>query len=136
MIQQLISDPAVLKQVSQPATSADWPVATDLLETLQAHGDNCIGLAAIMIGIPKRIIAVTLGPVNVPMLNPRLTKKLQPYQATADCLCLPGKKTTTRYKQITVAFQTPQGEEQQLNLSGIAAEAVQHELDHCNGILI
>lgn len=136
MIRPIIHDQAALQVVSTPASPLDWPIADDLLDTLAAHRDNCVGLAANMIGHPKRIIAVTLGPANVAMLNPKLTKKSGPYQVSEGCLSLPGERQTTRYRNITVAYDGKDGKRQSLQLTGLAAQIVQHELDHCDGILI
>ena len=136
MIQPINRNPLSLQQPSIPATLADWPVAQELLATLAAHQAECIGMAANMIGVHKQIIAVCLGPVNVAMLNPVLEKKRHPYQTTEGCLSLNGQRPTRRYQEITVRYLDQHGQVQRLSLSGIAAQAVQHELDHCQGILI
>ena len=93
-------------------------------------------MAANMIGINKAIIIASLGPINMVMYNPQITQKQEPYQATEGCLSLPGKRAATRYRQIKVTFRDQDWRLQTLQLSDIAAEIVQHEIDHLNGILI
>ena len=93
-------------------------------------------MAANMIGINKAIIIASLGPINMVMYNPQITQKQEPYQATEGCLSLPGKRVATRYRQIKVTFRDQDWRLQTLQLSDIAAEIVQHEIDHLNGILI
>lgn len=136
MIQPINHDQTSLQQVSQPATSSDDQVARDLIDTLQAHRDNCVGMAANMIGIHKRIIAVSLGPATIAMLNPQIISKNGQYQTTEGCLSLSGERPTTRFQHIVVRFEDLQHHRRTLPLDGWAAEIVQHEIDHCNGILI
>lgn len=136
MIKPINKNLQSLKVKSQPASIADRQVAQDLLDTLAAHQVECVGMAANMIGMHKRIIAVSLGPINIAMLNPKITQKSQPYQTEEGCLSLTGKRSTTRYQKITVHYIDLTGESQSLNLTNFAAEIVQHEIDHCNGIII
>lgn len=136
MIKPINKNLQSLKVKSQPASLADRQVAQDLLDTLDAHQVECVGMAANMIGMHKRIIAVSLGPINIAMLNPEITQKSQPYQTEEGCLSLTGKRSTTRYQKITVHYIDLTGESQSLNLTNFAAEIVQHEIDHCNGIII
>ncbi|MBM6754768.1 peptide deformylase [Lactobacillus alvi] len=136
MIKPINKNLQSLKVKSQPASIDDRQVAQDLLDTLEAHQVECVGMAANMIGMHKRIIAVSLGPINIAMLNPEITQKSQPYQTEEGCLSLTGKRSTTRYQKITVHYIDLTGESQSLNLTNFAAEIVQHEIDHCNGIII
>lgn len=136
MIKNINHNTNSLKQVSTPASVKDHQVAQDLLDTLQAHRQECVGMAANMIGVHKRIIVASLGPTNIAMLNPTITAHRGPYQTKEGCLSLQGERPTTRYQHIVVSFQDLRGRQQTLPLSGLAAEIVQHEIDHCNGILI
>ena len=136
MVKKIIRDPMFLGQKSEDATEVDKQVVTDLLDTLRANLDHCVGMAANMIGAPVAVIAVSLGPVSVAMLNPKLTSKKEPYQTKEGCLSLDGQRPTTRYQQIVVEYFDLNWQKQSLSLTGFAAEAVQHELDHCNGIII
>lgn len=136
MIKQIVTDVAQLRQPSVPATRADLPLATDLRDTLAAHQDHCVGMAANMIGEHKRVIIAQLGPIPVVMFNPQLTSQSQPYQTKEGCLSLTGQRPTKRFKKITVQFYNQQWQRQELTLTDFAAEIVQHELDHCNGVII
>lgn len=136
MIQPINHDQISLQQPNQPAQLSDLNVANDLLDTLRAHQQECVGLAANMIGVHKRIIAVSFGPAQVAMLNPQITAKQGAYQTTEGCLSLAGERSTTRYQHITVQFMDVHGQQQELKLDGFPAQIVQHEVDHCNGILI
>ncbi|MDD6432110.1 MAG: peptide deformylase [Lactobacillaceae bacterium] len=136
MIKQIVTDVEQLRQPSTPATKADLPLATDLRDTLAAHQDHCVGMAANMIGKRKRVIIAQLGPIPVVMFNPQLTSQSQPYQTEEGCLSLTGQRPTKRFKKITVQFYNQQWQRQQLTLMDFAAEIVQHELDHCNGVII
>lgn len=136
MIKPICRNLQILSQKARPAGKQDIPLAKDLLETLAAHSADCVGMAANMIGAPVNIIAVSLGPVSVAMLNPRLIAKKTPYQTKEGCLSLVGQRPATRYQQIVVEYQDLDWQPQSLSLTGFAAEAVQHEIDHCNGIII
>lgn len=136
MIKQIVTDVAQLRQPSVPATRADLPLATDLRDTLAAHQDHCVGMAANMIGSHKRVIIAQLGPIPVVMFNPQLTSQSQPYQTEEGCLSLTGQRLTKRFKKITVRFYNQQWQRQELSLTDFAAEIIQHELDHCNGVII
>lgn len=136
MIKAIITDQQFLRQPSQPATLADRVIAQDLKDTLAAHRNECIGMAANMIGEQKRVIIASLGPVDLVMFNPQITTKKQPYQTKEGCLSLTGQRPTKRYREITVTFFNQDFAKQTLELTGLAAEIVQHEIDHCNGILI
>ena len=121
---------------SAEASFLDIPIAQNLLDTLAAYSDSCVGLAANMIGVHKRIIAVNMGPINVAMLNPVIVKKSGKYMTEEGCLSLNGVRPTARYKKITVEFQDMQFKEQRQSFEGWTAQIIQHEIDHCDGIVI
>lgn len=125
-----------LQQQAQPATAMDGQVVNDLADTLRAHSDEAVGMAANMIGENKRIIALFVGPIVVTMLNPTITAKTGAYQATEGCLSLTGERETTRYNSITVSYQDAQFNQHQQTFKDFTAEIIQHEVDHCDGILI
>lgn len=136
MIKPIMRDPAFLAQKSQPATINDAAVITDLLDTLRANADRCVGMAANMIGIQKNIIVCQMGPLAAPLVNPVIIKRSGPYQTEEGCLSLTGQRSTTRYQTITVNFENQNFQPQQQTFSGWIAQIIQHEIDHCNGILI
>ena len=136
MIRQLVHDPFFLAMKSAPATQADLPVARDLLDTLIAHKDECVGMAANMIGVRKRIIAVCMGFAQVAMLNPVIVKKQKPYEAEEGCLSLAGVRKTTRYEEIEVTYLDLNMKPCRQRFTGFTAQVIQHEVDHCDGILI
>ncbi|MFB9768643.1 peptide deformylase [Lactiplantibacillus modestisalitolerans] len=136
MIKPVVHDPAALTTVAAPATRADAQVITDLRDTLAAHQAACVGMAANMIGVNKRIIIIQVGPLAIPLVNPEITHQSGPYQAQEGCLSLTGERSATRYRDIRVRFLDQHFHPQQQAFSGFSAQIVQHELDHCNGILI
>lgn len=136
MIRTVNKDLISLQQASIPATLKDSQVAQDLIDTLTAHDQECVGMAANMINVHKQIIAVSFGPAKIVMLNPQIIKKTAPYQTSEGCLSLTGQRSTKRYRQITVKFMDLHGNIQTLPLEGFPAQIVQHEIDHCKGILI
>ena len=136
MVREIIHDPLLLSRKSVPATEADLPVAQDLLDTLHAHLDHCVGLAANMIGERKRIIAICNGPLIVAMLNPKILRKSGEYETEEGCLSLDGKRKTRRYRSIRLQRQDLQMKKRIGNLDGFQAQIVQHEIDHCDGLLI
>ena len=136
MIREICKDVLFLARKSEPATSDDLPVAADLLETLKAHADGCVGMAANMIGVQKCIIAVNVGPTNIAMLNPEIVKRSGKYMTEEGCLSLDGERTTVRYEKITVTYQDMQLKTHKQSYSGFTAQIIQHEIDHCNGIII
>ncbi len=136
MIREIIHDPVFLARKSAPATEADLSVAQDLLDTLRAHLDHCVGLAANMIGERKRIIAVCSGPLIMIMLNPKILRKSGEYETEESCLSLEGKRPTRRYRTVSVQWQDQQMKSHTDTLNGFVAQVVQHEIDHLNGILI
>ncbi|AYM02372.1 peptide deformylase [Levilactobacillus yiduensis] len=136
MIKPVIHDQTRLSQPSSPATAADAAIVTDLLDTLKANSENCVGMAANMIGVNRRIIVVDLGMLPIAMLNPVITKHAGPYQTSEGCLSLTGERPTQRYKAIDVDFLNAAFQPQHQTFTGFVAQIIQHEVDHCNGILI
>lgn len=136
MIKQVVKDAFFLNQKSEPATKADMQVVQDVLDTLNANASDCVGMAANMIGVRKRIIAVNMGFVNVTMINPVIVKKSGEYETEEGCLSLIGVRKTTRYRDIEVEFLNSNWEKQAKKYSGWIAQIIQHEIDHCDGIVI
>ena len=141
MIKELIHDPILLAEKSEVATKEDLQVAQDLLETLIAHKDSCVGMAANMISVKKRIIAFLdesgRAPMYTVMLNPEIIKKDGPYDTEEGCLSLlGGPRPCKRYKSIKVKYQTLDMQTRIKTYTGWTAQIIQHEVDHCNGILI
>ena len=136
MIQPIMKDPIFLAQPSAPATEADLSVAQDLLDTLAAHKDGCVGMAANMIGVSKRIIVFDNEGTYMVMFNPEIVKCSQPYQAEEGCLSLTGRRTAKRYRSIKVQYQNDQFQTRLKTFTGWTAQIIQHEIDHCNGVLI
>ena len=136
MQKPIVKDEKFLAQKSEPATFMDVAVAQDLLDTLAAHAEHCVGLAANMIGVRKRVIAVNVGPMNIAMLNPEIVKRSGKYMTEEGCLSLQGERATVRYEKITVTYQDIHFKQQKQNFSGFTAQIIQHEIDHCNGIII
>ena len=136
MQQKIVKDVLFLQQKSEPATQLDLYLAQDLQDTLLAHQENCVGLAANMIGVRKRVIIFQYGLVPVVMFNPVLLSKSSPYQAEEGCLSLSGSRSTTRYQEITVEYLDRNWKLQHMTLNGPPAQICQHELDHLEGILI
>ena len=136
MIRPIMKDVLFLSQKSEPATREDLQVGTDLRDTLAANRDRCVGMAANMIGIKKRVIIVNIGMADVVMFDPVILSKDTPYEAEEGCLSLAGTRKTTRYENIQVEFYNMKWKKQQLKLSGWPAQICQHEIDHLEGILI
>lgn len=136
MVREIVHDPVFLSQKSTEATAADIPVAEDLIETLRANMDRCVGMAANMIGKRKRIIAFARGPMIVAMLNPQILSGFEEYEAEEGCLSLEGTRKVRRYRSIRVSWQDVQMKQHIGILDGFQAQIVQHEVDHCNGVLI
>lgn len=132
----IIHDQLFLKQKSALANKNDLTIATDLRDTLLANRNKAAGLAANMIGQSKRIIAFYVGPLPFVMLNPQIIQKDKMYLATEGCLSLAGERQVQRYEEITVTYQNIKFEKQTQKFNGFVAETIQHEIDHCNGILI
>lgn len=136
MIRSVMNDVIFLNQKSETATEEDKQVVQDLLDTLKANEAGCVGMAANMIGVKKRIIAVNMGFANIAMINPVIVKKSGAYETEEGCLSLTGVRKTTRYKDIEVEFQDMNFNRQCQKFSGWIAQIIQHEVDHCDGIVI
>ena len=136
MIKPIIKDRFLLGQKARAATAADAQIAQDLLDTLQAHREDCVGMAANMIGYPVRMIVFHIGGAPMLMYNPEIIKAEKPFETEEGCLSLDGVRKTTRYETIQVRFQNEKMQFRQKNYSGWTAQIIQHEIDHCNGILI
>ena len=136
MVREIMKDTAFLSQKAEIAVAEDVSVAQDLLETLEAHRDGCAGMAANMIGINKRIIAFDNEEKYMVMFNPEIIKKSGPYQAQEGCLSLPGTRTAKRWKSIKVQYQTETFQTRFKTFTGWTAQIIQHEIDHCEGVLI
>lgn len=136
MIREINKDTIILSKPSVPATVADINVGQDLLDTLKANSDRCVGMAANMIGVNKRVIIAQMGMLPIVMFNPVITEKSEPYKDMEGCLSLQGERPTTRYKEITVTFRDMTQKKHQQKFDGFVAQIIQHEIDHCDGILI
>ena len=136
MVQPIMKDPVFLAQEFAQATKEDFSVAQDLLDTLIAHRESCIGMAANMIGMSKRIIVFDNEGAYMTMFNPEIIKCSDPYEAEEGCLSLNGRRKTKRYRKIKVRYQNAEFQSRLKTFSGWTAQIIQHEIDHCNGILI
>ena len=136
MVKTIIRDVLFLGQKSETAGKEDLQIAMDLLDTLRANKERCVGLAANMIGVKKRIIAVNMGFLDMVMFNPVITKKSKPYEAEEGCLSLDGTRKTTRFQEIEVEYQDMDFKKQKQKYSGWTAQIIQHECDHLEGIII
>ena len=136
MIKPIVKDPLFLSQKSEPATEADLHIVQDLLDTLQANQDRCVGMAANMIGVKKNIIVVAVGSFMVAMINAKITKKKGPFTTEESCLSLEGVRPCTRYKEIEVDYLDRNFKPQHGKYTGWTAQIIQHELDHVAGIVI
>ena len=136
MIKTICRDTFVLSRKSAPATETDLPVVEDLLDTLRANADRCVGMAANMIGVNKRIIVFSVGAMNIPMINPVIVKCTDSYETEEGCLSLDGVRKVTRYRTIEVEFLNQKFAKQKQTFTGFPAQIIQHEVDHCDGIMI
>ena len=136
MVKEIVKDRFFLQQKSEPATEADRQVVEDLLDTLRANQDRCVGMAANMIGVKKRIIVVAMGPFLFPMINPVITAKTGAYQTEESCLSLAGARPCTRYKEIEVDYLDVDFQPKHGKYKGFTAQIIQHEIDHFDGVLI
>ncbi|MCI2105797.1 MAG: peptide deformylase [Intestinimonas sp.] len=136
MIREICMDEAFLAQKAEPATADDLDVGEDLLETLKAHKDGCVGMAANMIGVNKRIIAFDNEGKYMILFNPEIMKKSEPYETEEGCLSLTGTRRTKRFKSIKVQYQNEKFQTRLKTFTGWTAQIIQHEVDHCEGILI
>ena len=136
MIRDICKDEAFLAQKSQPATPDDLSVGQDLLDTLAHHKEECVGMAANMIGVRKRIICVKDGNRTLLMYNPQILEQVNAYQTSEGCLSLIGERPCTRYRRIKVEYLDENFVHRIKNFSGYTAEIIQHEIDHCNGVVV
>jgi len=136
MIRPIVKDVVFLGEKSEVATKADLSVVEDLIDTLRANLDGCVGMAANMIGVKKRIIVFAIGEMIVPMINPVIIKKEKSYLTEESCLSLTGVRQTTRYETIVVEYLDKEFNKQKGTFTGFVAQIIQHEIDHCNGIII
>ena len=136
MIREICRDETFLAQKAAPATADDLATAQDLLDTLTAHKDGCVGMAANMIGVCKRIIAFDNEGTYMVMFNPVIVRQSGPYEAQEGCLSLTGVRKTKRFRTIKVQWQNEQFQTRLKTFTGWTAEIIQHEIDHCEGILI
>ena len=136
MVKDIVHDPIFLAQKSAPATAADLQTAQDLMDTLEANRDRCVGMAANMIGVLRRIIVFdNMGKPEL-MLNPRIINASEPYDTEEGCLSLSGVRKTKRYNKIKLEYQNTQLQTRLKTYSGYTAQIIQHEIDHCDGIII
>jgi len=137
MVRELMHDPIFLARKSQAAGPEDLETVRDLLDTLAHHRETCVGMAANMIGVTKRIIAFDNGGTHMVMLNPEILKASGEYETEEGCLSLlGGPRKTKRFQKIKVQYQTPELQTRIKTFTGWTAQIIQHEIDHCNGILI
>ena len=136
MIKPIVKDVFFLEQKSEAATKQDLSVGQDLMDTLRANQDHCVGMAANMIGVKKRIIIINMGILNVVMYNPVIVKKDTPYETEEGCLSLMGVRKATRYQNIEVEYFDSSWKKQRQKYSGWTAQIIQHECDHLEGRII
>lgn len=136
MVQEICRDIVLLARKAEPAGLEDLPIAADLLDTLKAHEEECVGMAANMIGINKRIIAFDDNGTHRVMLNPEILKRSGPYEAEEGCLSLTGTRPARRWNSIKVQYQNEQLQTRMKTFTGWTAQIIQHEIDHCEGIII
>lgn len=136
MIRPIMTNEFFLKQPSEPATPLDAPIALDLIDTLTAHAHECVGMAANMIGQRKRIIVFMDDDTPRIMMNPEIISKKEPYEADEGCLSLIGRRPAQRFRTVHVRYRDLTFEERAETFSGFAAQIIQHEIDHCNGVVI
>lgn len=136
MIKQVVKDVLFLGQKSEPATKNDVAVINDLIDTLRANLDACVGMAANMIGVKKRILVFSLGNIIVPMVNPVIVKKENKYETEESCLSLNGFRKTTRYEKIEIEYLDRNFKKHRDTFKGFTAQIIQHEIDHFEGIII
>ena len=136
MIREICKDPFLLARKSESTTADDLCVAQDLLDTLAAHREGCVGMAANMIGVGKRIIAFESDGAYMVMFNPVIVRQSGPYEAEEGCLSLTGVRQAKRFRTIKVQWQNEKFQSRIRTFSGFTAQIIQHEIDHCEGILI
>ena len=135
MVRNIVRGESIFR-VAEKATKEDMGIARDLLDTLKANSSVCVGMAANMIGINKRIIAFSAGPFFIAMFNPRIISSKRPYTTEEGCLSLDGKRSCLRFEEIEVEFQDMDFRKQKQKFSGFPAEIIQHEIDHLDGKII
>ena len=136
MIKPIVKDVLFLGEKSTMATKDDIQVVNDLIDTLRANLDGCVGMAANMIGVKKNIIVFAMGEMIVPIINPVIIKKENSYITEESCLSLEGFRQTKRYETIEVEYFDKNFKKQRNTFHGFVAQIIQHEVDHCNGIII
>ena len=136
MVREIVRDPMFLQRKSVDASMADMPVAIDLLDTLKANFEGCVGMAANMIGASKKIIAVSDNGKYILMFNPEIIKGYGEYETEEGCLSLDGERKTKRFKTIKVKYTTDKFKTTTRTFTDFTSQIIQHEIDHCNGILI
>ena len=136
MVKSIVKGKHIFARKAQPATEADRQVVTDLLDTLRANREICVGMAANMIGVSKSIIVVAAGQFQFAMVIPVIIKKTGEYQTKESCLSLDGERPCTRYEQIEVDYLDGNFKPQHGKYTGFTAQIIQHEIDHCNGVVI
>lgn len=136
MVRPIVRDELFLMQKSELATMLDSAVIVDLMDTLRANTKHCVGMAANMIGVKKRIIVFSVGLAIIPMVNPVITRKLKPYETEEGCLSLNGVRKTKRFETIDVEYEDQNFKKQKQTFQGWTAQIIQHEIDHCDGIII
>ena len=136
MIREIMRDETFLAQKAESATMEDLPVAQDLLDTLEANKERCVGMAANMIGVNKRIIVFDNGGTYMVMFNPEIIKRTGPYQTEEGCLSLEGTRPARRWQSIKMRYQNEKFQERFKTFTGWTAQIIQHEVDHCDGVVI
>ena len=138
MIRPIICDPILLMKPSRPASFVDREVIQDMKDTLRANSHKCVGMAANMVGVSKAVIVFhdEARGQDVLMFNPQITRKTGPYEAVEGCLSLPGQRAVTRYRRITVEYDDEDFRHRTARYEGYTAQIIQHEVDHCAGVLI
>lgn len=136
MVKNIVKGKKIFLKKAKPAIDTDKQVVTDLIDTLRANREICVGMAANMIGVNKSIIVVAAGPFQFAMINPVITKKSGEYQTEEGCLSLDGVRACTRYEEIEVDYLDSDFKPQHGKYSGYTAQIIQHEIDHCNGVVI
>lgn len=136
MIRELMKDPLFLSQPCRPCTKKDLPLAQDLKDTILHYKNGCLGMAANMIGEQKTMIVVLFAGTPMVLINPKIVSRKNPYNTKEGCLCLSGERETKRYIDITVEYLDEDWQKHRETYTNLAAEVLQHEIDHCNGIMI
>ncbi len=136
MVRAIVKDPLFLALKSGEATREDLPVGRDLADTLRVHREACVGMAANMIGVRKRVIIVNMGVMDIVMFNPVIVSKSGAYETEEGCLSLSGTRKTTRYRDIEVEYLDGAWKKRRGRFSAWTAQIIQHEINHCDGIVI